>query len=170
MIPRENFQQVHQQHQGMISSRTVRFSIENARTQFKQKEFAEAILNYIAVLKNQSNDIRLKYLDEYLGCLRAFLCEEINVYFYFNYKINLTFSQDSYVKDILQISSSIYGSEFRFFRVEAEYHFQQGSKNDNQKKILKFFKGKLLKSLEIFEKSKKFAKTNLERLINLLFF
>jgi hypothetical protein len=83
MIPRENFQQVHQQHQGMISSRTVRFSIENARTQFKQKEFAEAILNYIAVLKNQSNDIRLKYLDEYLGCLRAFLYEEINVYFLF---------------------------------------------------------------------------------------
>jgi hypothetical protein len=90
--------------------------------------------------------------------------------FYFNYKINLTFSQDSYVKDVLQISSSIYGSEFRFFRVEAEYHFQQGSKNDNQKKILKFFKGKLLKSLEIFEKSKKFAKTNLERLITCYFF
>ena len=78
MIPQQN--QI-QPAPVLSLSGTVRFSISNARQQFKQREFAEAVLNYIAVLKSHPVESRGRYLIEFLEALRAYLQQEGNVRF-----------------------------------------------------------------------------------------
>lgn len=71
-----------------IDTEPTRYSISNARLYFSQRHYSLSILNYIAVLKSLHTENRLKYFEEFLDTLKAFLLREANVYFF---KSNLTF-------------------------------------------------------------------------------
>uniref|UniRef100_A0A915MNY6 Protein arginine N-methyltransferase n=1 Tax=Meloidogyne javanica TaxID=6303 RepID=A0A915MNY6_MELJA len=115
-----------------IDTESTRYSLSNARLYSSQRHYSLAILNYIAVLKSLPTENRLKYLEEFLVTLQAFLHREAN---------------ETNTNDVLRVATIIYGTEFRFWRTIAEYYYVQS---------------KLSKSLANFQRALLFAKGDIE--------
>ncbi|KAF7638175.1 DHHC domain-containing protein [Meloidogyne graminicola] len=115
-----------------IDTEPTRYSISNARLYFSQRHYSLSILNYIAVLKSLHTENRLKYFEEFLDTLKAFLLREAN---------------ETNTHDVLRVSTIIYGTEFKFWRTIAEHYFIQG---------------KLSKSLANFQRALLFANGDIE--------
>ncbi|KAL3120320.1 hypothetical protein niasHT_001133 [Heterodera trifolii] len=124
----------------LTTSVTLQFSISNARYHFKKREFAEAVLNYVAVLKMipvvpspaESGIGRRKFKDEFLGALRAYLRNEYD---------------DSRVDQVIQLAQTIYPNESSLWSTIAECFFDRG---------------KLLRSVELFSRAIEFARDDTE--------
>nr|CAD2125979.1 unnamed protein product [Meloidogyne enterolobii] len=115
-----------------IDTESTRYSLSNARLYSSQRHYSLAILNYIAVLKSLPTENRLKYLEEFLVTLQAFLHREAN---------------ETNTNDVLRVATIIYGTEFRFWRTIAEYYYVQS---------------KLSRSLANFQRALLFAKGDIE--------
>ncbi|KAI3420184.1 protein arginine methyltransferase 10 [Globodera pallida] len=125
---------------GLTTSVTLQFSISNARHHYKKREFAEAVLNYAAVLKmipaapspTGPGLGRRKFIDEFLDALRAYLRHEYD---------------DARVEQVVQVAQTIYPAESSLWRTVAECFFERG---------------KLLRCVELFGRAIDYARDEME--------
>lgn len=95
----------------MEISRPVRFSISNARNFLQHNQPAEAIANYLAVLKTMPVDTRKRYVTEMMTTLSIYLKSE---------------SESYRALEVLNNVSGLYEFEFSMWKIYAEWMFNRG--------------------------------------------
>lgn len=95
-----------------VAQTHMRFSISNARLHTGRREFAESIVNYLAVLRTLGANSRQRYADEFLEALHNYIRWETN---------------RARIREVLNAASSLYESSFGILRIWAEWLFSDGT-------------------------------------------